>query len=72
MVVEYLSSALGKPHSSIHADRISYTFYEPNKSNGFWLADIIVEAPYNWDLEESAKFVNCSRAFVAGAGESWT
>lgn len=71
MVVEYLGAALGKPHTSIHPDRIRYQFTQPTEHNGFWLADIIVDAPYAWDEQESAKFVNYCRAFVAGAGEIW-
>jgi len=71
LVVAYLGDALGKPHSSIHKDRIRYVFTEASDRNGFWLADIVVEAPIDWNLEESSKFVNCCRAFVAGAGEVW-
>jgi hypothetical protein len=71
MVVEYLSGALGHPHTSIHSDRIRYQFTEPSERNGFWLADIIVEAPTDWSLDESREFVACCRAFVAGAGEIW-
>jgi len=71
LVVEYLSKSLGKPHSSVHPDRIKYRFTECSDRNGFWQSDIIVEMPFNWSLEESSRFVQMCRAFVAGAGEIW-
>jgi hypothetical protein len=71
LVCEFLRSHCCFPHSSVHCDRVKYVFEDPTPENGFWSADIIVEAPVNWDSKESARFVEVCRAFVAGAGEIW-
>jgi hypothetical protein len=70
-VCEYLKSKCCRPYSSVPPDCVRYVFTEPSAANGFWSADIIVEAPIAWDLQESNQFVDVCRAFVAGAGEIW-
>lgn len=71
LVCEYLRRALGRPHSDVRPEQIRYHFYDPTNENGFWTADIIVEAE-QLSLEDSSRFVNICRAFVAGRGEVWT
>jgi hypothetical protein len=70
LVCEYLRCALGQPQSEVHPDQIRYHFYDPTDENGFWTADIIVEAN-QLSLEDSHRFVDICRAFVAGRGEIW-
>lgn len=67
LVVEYLRHR--RMSNAVHPDSIIYRFREPGADNGYWGADIGIQMHGNLSLEDSSRYAEVCRAFVAGRGE---